>query len=181
MVEKMIEWYGKLKGLKYLNLRYFNVCGASSDGSLGDSRKPSLLLVQNAVRAGLGIEPFYLTCPEVKTPDKTPIRDYIDVLDLSEAHLLAFNYLLKGGSSDIMNLGAGLGYSVYEIIREVEKVTKKKINFKRVTPRKGEYSKMIASNTKAKKVLGWFPKRTIGDSVKSLMTWYEKHPRGWTD
>src|SRR3989344_1427678 len=94
IVEKMIEWDGKLKGLKYFSLRYFNVCGASLDGSLGDSKKPSQLLVQNAVRAGLGIAPFYLTCPKVETPDRTPIRDYIDVLDLSEAHLLAINYLL---------------------------------------------------------------------------------------
>jgi len=75
MVEQMLEWYGKLKGMHYCILRYFNVCGASDDGFIGDSKKPSTLLIQNTVRGALGIEPFYLTCPEVDTPDKTPIRD----------------------------------------------------------------------------------------------------------
>jgi len=74
MIEQMIEWYGKLKGLNYVILRYFNVCGASDDGEVGDSKRPSVLLVQNTVRGALGIEPFYLTCPSVDTPDKSPIE-----------------------------------------------------------------------------------------------------------
>ena len=91
MIEQMIEWYGKLKGLNYVILRYFNVCGASDDGEVGDSKRPSVLLVQNTVRGALGIEPFYLTCPSVDTPDKSPIRDYINVVDLNEAHIKRYN------------------------------------------------------------------------------------------
>src|SRR5258706_2349372 len=93
MVEQMIEWYGKLRGLNFVILRYFNVCGASDDGEIGDSKNPSVLLMQNAVRGALDIEPFYLTCPKVDTPDGTPIRDYINVVDLNNAHLKALEYL----------------------------------------------------------------------------------------
>ncbi len=92
MIEQMIEWYGKLDKLNYMIFRYFNVCGASEDGEIGDSKDPSVLLVQNAVRGALGIEPFFLTCPTVDTPDKTPIRDYINVVDLNEAHIKALEH-----------------------------------------------------------------------------------------
>ena len=73
MVEKEIEWYGQLKGLKYAIMRYFNVCGASDDGLVGDSKSPSVLLFQNATRGALGLEEFFITSATVDTPDKTPI------------------------------------------------------------------------------------------------------------
>ena len=180
MVEKIIEWYGKLLELNYFILRYFNVCGASDDGEIGDSKKPSVLLVQNAVRGVLGIEKFYLTCPKVDTPDKTPIRDYINVVDLNEAHLLAVEKLLKEDNIfEIINLGTGSGNSVLEIVSKVEEITGKKIDRVFGKTRAGEYAKIYASIEKAKKVLGWQPKRTIEDSVKSLIAWYKKHPKGW--
>jgi UDP-glucose 4-epimerase len=180
MVEKIIEWYGKLLELNYFILRYFNVCGASDDGEIGDSKKPSVLLVQNAVRGALGIEKFYLTCPKVDTPDKTPIRDYINVVDLNEAHLLAVEKLLKEDNIfEIINLGTGSGNSVLEIVSKVEEITGKKIDRVFGKTRAGEYAKIYASIEKAKKVLGWQPKRKIEDSVKSLIAWYQKHPNGW--
>lgn len=179
MVEKMMEWYSQLKGLRFVILRYFNVCGASDDGLIGDSKKPSSLLMQNAVRGALDIEPFYLTCPQVDTPDKTPIRDYVNVVDLNEAHLAAVNYLLEGGKSETINLGTGTGNSVMEIINKVQSVTGKKFEIQKTTPREGEYAKMIASIDKAKKVLNWLPKRSIGDTITSLITWYKSHPHGW--
>jgi UDP-glucose 4-epimerase len=180
MVEKIIEWYGKLLELNYFILRYFNVCGASDDGEIGDSKKPSVLLVQNAVRGVLGIEKFYLTCPKVDTPDKTPIRDYINVVDLNEAHLLAVEKLLKEDNIfEIINLGTGSGNSVLEIVSKVEEITGKKIDRVFGKTRAGEYAKIYASIEKAKKVLGWQPKRKIEDSVKSLIAWYQKHPNGW--
>jgi UDP-glucose 4-epimerase len=179
MVEEMIEWYGKLKNLHYVILRYFNVCGASDDGLIGDSKKPSTLLMQNTVRGALGIEPFYLTCPEVSTPDKTPIRDYINVVDLNEAHLKALEYLANGGASEIINLGTGTGNSVLEIVNKVQDITGVKFPLQKAAPREGDDAKKIASIDKAKKVLGWEPKRTIEDSVKSLVAWYKAHPRGW--
>ncbi len=179
MIEKMIEWYGQLSGLNYIILRYFNVCGASDDGLIGDSKKPSVLLVQNAVRGVLGIEPFHLTCPDVDTPDKTPIRDYVNVVDLNEAHLAALEHLFSGGQSNIINLGTGTGNSVLEIINQVANVTGVKIDLKKTTPREGEYAKMIASIEKANQILGWKPKRNIKESIESLVIWYKAHPKGW--
>ena len=179
MAEKIIEWYGKVKGLNYCILRYFNVCSASDDGLIGDSKKPSSLLVQNAVRGALDIAPFYLTCPEVDTPDKTPIRDYINVVDLNEAHFAALDYLINGGKSETINLGTGTGNSVLEIVNKVQEITGKKFEIKQTTPRKGDPARIVASIEKAKKVLGWEPKRTIADSVKALAKWYSTHPNGW--
>lgn len=178
MDEKLITWYGKLHDLQYVILRYFNVCGASDDGLIGDSKHPSVLLVQNAVRGALGIEEFKLTCPKVKTPDGTPIRDYIDVVDLAEAHELALKYL-KGGHSETFNLGTGKGNSVLEIIKAVKKATGIEFTVGKSESRQGEYAEMKADNRKAKKVLGWTPKRTMADSVASLIAWYRHHPNGW--
>jgi len=179
MVEDIIAWYGKLKGLNYVILRYFNVCGASDDGEVGDSKNPSVLLIQNAVRGALGIEPFFLTCPKVDTPDGTPIRDYINVVDLNGAHIKALEYLGSGGKSDIFNLGTGTGNSVLEIIEEVEKITGKKIERKKAEPRQGEYAKIYADISKAKASLSWEPTRSIEDSINSLVKWYKKYPKGW--
>lgn len=179
MAEEIIFWYGKIFNFNYFILRYFNVCGASDDGLIGDSKKPSTLLVQNAVRGALGIEPFYLTCPDVNTPDKTPIRDYINVVDLNEAHLQAVEKLLTGNFKEIINLGTGTGNSVLEVVKKVQEVTGKKFPLKKTTPRQGEYAKIFANIKKAKKILGWQPKRTIEDSVRSLVKWYNKHPSGW--
>lgn len=180
MIEEIIKWYGEILGLNYVILRYFNVCGASSDGQIGDSKKPSVHLVQNAVRAALGIENFLLTCPEVNTPDKTPIRDYVNVVDLAEAHIKAVNYLIKKGKSEIINLGTGKGNSVLEIINSVQRETGKKFNVKKsYSNRIGEYSKIVASIDKAKEKLGWQPTKRLEDSIKSLITWYEKRPHGW--
>lgn len=179
MTEKFIEWYGKLKGLDYVILRYFNVCGATDNGEIGDSKKPSVHLMQNAVRGALDIEPFYLTCPHVDTPDGTTIRDYVNVVDLAAAHIKAFDYILGGGKSEIINLGTGSGNSVLEIVHKVEEVTGVKLPTEKGEARDGEYAKMIASTEKAKSVLGWEPSHSLEDSVKSLVEWYTKHPNGW--
>ena len=179
MAEEIIQWYGKLKKFNYMILRYFNVCGATDDGSIGDSKKPSTLLVQNAVRGALGIEKFYLTCPEVNTPDKTPIRDYIDVVDLNEAHLKALEYLIKTKKSEIINLGTGTGSSVLEVVSQVKKLTGVEISIEKANTRQGDDAKKIADINKAEKVLGWKPAKKIEDSVKSLLIWYKNHPNGW--
>jgi len=179
IAEETIQWFAKIKGIQYCILRYFNVCGATMDGSIGDSKKPSSLLVQNAVRGALGIEKFYLTCPEVDTPDKTPIRDYIDVIDLNEAHLKALEYLLSTKKSEIINLGTGAGSSILEVVNQVKKLTGMEIPIEKANTRLGDDAKKIADITKAEKILGWKPKRTIEDSVKSLIIWYKNHPNGW--
>lgn len=177
--EIIINWYNKIHGLNYVILRYFNVCGATDDGTIGDSKKPSVHLMQNAVRGAMGIEPFQLTCGTFDTPDGTPIRDYVNVVDLNNAHILALEYLLNGGKSEIINLGTGTGNSVKEIVDQVQKVTGKAFDLQKGEARKGESSKLIAATEKANSVLGWKPTHTIEDSVKTLVDWYTKHPNGW--
>lgn len=179
IVERMVKWFGRSYGLKYVILRYFNVAGAAADGSIGDSKKPSGHLVQNAVRGALGIEPFELTCPRVGTPDGTPIRDYVNVEDLAEGHLLALDFLLKRKKSGVFNLGTGKGNSVLEIVNQVREITGVKFPLTKGQVRQGEYAQIHASTEKAKKVLNWKPKRTIRDSVLSLVKWYRNHPQGW--
>lgn len=180
MAEKIIQWYGQLKDLNYIIFRYFNVSGASEDGVFGYSKNPSTHLTENAVRASLGINQFFLTYQKTNTPDGSPIRDYINVLDLNEAHIKGAEYLINGGKSEVINLGTGSGNSVLEIVNKVQELTGKKFDIKQAEdPRKGEAPKLVASIKKAKEILNWSPKRTIEDSVKSLLVWYKNHPHGW--
>lgn len=181
MCERIIQSYAKIFGMKYVFLRYFNVCGATDDGELGDSKKPSFHLMQNAVRGVLGIAPFYLNYTHVDTPDGSPIRDYVNVVDLNEAHVKAVNYLESGGNSEIFNLGTGHGNSVFEIIKTVEEITGKNIDKQEGERRTTDVSKAIASNEKITQILGWQPHRSLEQSVQSLVTWYTKHPQGWDE
>lgn len=179
MVEQMIRWFGKVYGLNSVIFRYFNVAGAAYDGLIGDSKRPSQLLVQNAVRGALGIEPFKLTCPKVATADGTPIRDYINVEDLVSAHEMAVRYLLKGGNGEVINLGTGKGNSVMEIVNQVKGITGADFMVEQGEARKGEYAEIYANIEKAKTILGWKPEKKVKDSVESLIKWYQNHPQGW--
>lgn len=181
MVEQLLERCAFAHEISFIALRYFNVCGAADNGFVGDSKKPSLLLVQNAVRGALGIEPFFLTCPTVDTPDGTPIRDYVNVVDLADAHLRAAELLISGYQGATINLGTGAGYSVLEILGAVEGITGKMLPRIHTLPRKGECAQMIASNETAARLLDWKPQRELRESVESLVRWYGNHPHGWQD
>lgn len=179
MSERIIDWFTKTYDMRAIFLRYFNVCGATDDGEIGDSKRPSFHLMQNAVRGALGIAPFQLNSTKVATPDGTPIRDYVNVVDLNSAHIKAVEYLDTIDHSDVFNLGTGKGNSVLEIIKTVESLTGATIPMNEGERRKGDVSKAVASNEKITRLLGWHPTHSIEDSVKSLVAWYEKHPQGW--
>ncbi len=180
VTEKLIEWNHLANKLNFVILRYFNVCGSDSEGLIGDSKKPSQLLMQNAVRGAMGIEPFYYTYSPVETPDGSPIRDYIDVEDLIEAHAAAYDYLISGGKSEIFNLGNGTGYSTKEIVEAVEKEFGQKLEKLEATQRRqGENRAAYADPSKAQKLLNWRAKKTLTDSIISLKRWYSHHPHGW--
>jgi UDP-glucose 4-epimerase len=179
MMERIAYWYGKIYGLKYVIFRCFNVAGASSDGLIGDSKKPSQLLIQNAVRGALGIETFKLTCPKVKTRDGSTIRDYVNVEDLADGYLAGLKYLWKGGESDTFNLGTGRGDSVLEIIEQVKKVTGVDFKVEQGEVREGDIAELYADPSKANKVLGWRARRGLKESVESLVRWYKNKPNGW--
>lgn len=175
MVEQMIPYFVE----SYVIFRYFNATGASDDGLIGDSKNPSTLLVQNAVRGALGIEEFRLTCPKVKTRDGSTIRDYVDVVDLARGHVMALDYLREGNKSEVFNLGTGKGSSVLEIVESVKKTAGVDFEVGTAEPRKGEVAEKYADYSKARMVLGWEPKKGIEDSIKSLIKWYKGHPNGW--
>lgn len=177
--ELQLQQSAESSNLTYVTFRYFNVCGASEDGVIGDSKKPSELLVQNAVRGAMGIDEFKLTCSKVDTPDGSPIRDFIDVEDLATAHVLTVKYLLNNGSSTTINLGTARGFSVLKIIKTVESITGKRIAIHTASNRKGEQARMIADVSLAKKTLGWSSSRSLKDSVIALTKWYTKNPNGW--
>lgn len=175
--EKIIEWFGISHAFRYAILRCFNVCGADAEGEIGDSKKPSQLLMQNAIRGALGIEDFNLTCSKVDTEDGTPIRDYVDVEDLAEAQLRGLDYLNYG--SVVCNVGNGVGLSVLDIVKKVEKHTGVKLKFNFGVPRSGEFVKMFADVSLIGKTLGWKSRKTLDQSITSLISWYTKHPEGY--
>ena len=180
MVEQAIRWQAAAYDLQAVIFRYFNVCGASKDGLIGDAKKPSVHLMQNAVRGAMGLEPFYFTFQEMPTPDGSPIRDYVDVCDLAQAHYMAWEYLKKGGQTNVFNLGNGTGYSVREVVSAVEKEFG--ITFEKkpaAHKRQGENPAAYTDPSKAAKVLGWHATTTLQESIQSLRRWYETHPYGW--
>lgn len=182
-MEHMIYWYGKAHGLKSVALRYFNVAGAIEDGSIGEDHNPEthlipiILQVANEKRSSIGV--FGNDYP---TKDGTCIRDYIHVLDLCEAHVLALEYLLDGNDSENFNLGSGEGFTVLEMIEAARRVTGHPIPMKIVDRRAGDPAKLIASSKKARAKLGWNPTReNIEIMIKDAWNYHQKHPFGYQD
>jgi UDP-glucose 4-epimerase len=178
--EDMLSWYSKLGILEYVALRYFNVCGATDDGFIGDSKRPSFHLMQNAVLGAMGLREFTFNYATVDTPDGSPIRDYVNVVDLGEAHVAALKFLQHEKRTEIFNLGTGTGNSVLEIVNMVKQVTGKDFPVAADANRRtGEADRMVADYRKAQTLLGWTPQRSLEQSVQSLVTWYSSHPKGW--
>lgn len=180
-MEKMMKWVSRADGVRYVSLRYFNAAGALSDGSIGEDHKtethliPLILQVPNGKRAHITIYG-----DDYKTPDGTCLRDYIHVVDLADAHVLALEYLRKGGESDIFNLGNGQGFSVKEMIAAAEKATGKKIAAEIGARRAGDPAQLIASSDKARRILGWQPCFTdVEEIIATAWKWHEKHPAGY--
>lgn len=180
LCEQILEWYDQLGKIKYLSLRYFNVCGASDDSMLGDAKRETFGLMQNAVKGALGIRPFDFNYQKVDTPDGSPVRDFINVVDLADAHVRGLEYLMQTNQSDIFNLGTGHGNSVLEIVNEIKRVLGAEFPTLDAPHRRtGEIPKIYADYSKAKKLLGWEPKRTLEQSIKTLAQFYKDHPSGW--
>ena len=175
-MEHMIGWYGKAYGLNNVALRYFNVAGAIEDGSIGEAHNPEthlipiILQVANGKRAKISV-----FGDDYTTKDGTCIRDYIHVLDLCDAHVLAMEYLLAGNPSDNFNLGSGEGFSVLEMIEAARRVTSHPIPAEVAPRRAGDPAVLIASSAKARKVLGWNPLReNVEVMIRDAWTWEQK-------
>ena len=182
-MEKMMKWSANAYQLRYVSLRYFNACGAHKSGKLGEAHNPESHLIPLVLQVPNGKrESVSNYGTDYDTPDGTCIRDYIHVTDLAEAHILAVEYLMKGGESNVFNLGNGVGYSVREVIETARKVTGHPIPAVEIPRRAGDPARLVASGEKAKTVLGWEPKITsLEDIIRSAWVWHSTHPNGYNE
>lgn len=181
MMEKMLKWCDKAYGMHFVALRYFNVAGAKLDGTIGEDHNPESHLLPIILQTALGQrEKFTIYGEDYETPDGTCIRDYVHVVDLIDAHILALEYLQAGNSSNTFNLGSSTGFSVKQMLEAAREVTGKEIPATVVSRRAGDPSTLIAASDKAREVLGWKPQYTdVNKIIESAWNWHMKHPEGY--
>ncbi len=179
MVERALADYDTAFDLKFVALRYFNACGAS--GACGEDHDPETHLIPLILFAAQGKrDSIAIFGDDYPTPDGTAIRDYIHISDLSQAHLLALQYLRNKGASEFINLGNGSGYSVKEVIDAARKITGKNIEAKIAARRAGDPSRLVADAKKAREVLGWKPQfPEIERIIESAWAWHSAYPNGY--
>lgn len=183
IVEHMLKWCDQAHGLKYCALRYFNVAGARSDGSIGEDHRPESHLIPLILQVAQGKrDKLSLFGTDYPTKDGTCVRDYIHVEDLIDAHMLALDYLRAGNPSTAFNLGNGQGFSNREIIEAARRVTGHPIPVSEEGRRPGDPATLIASSRKAMDILGWKPKYTnVEDIIATAWKWHSTHPDGYAD
>ncbi|MFM8468554.1 MAG: UDP-glucose 4-epimerase GalE [Limisphaerales bacterium] len=177
MFETLLRWYQQLHGLEFVAFRYFNAAGASK--KFGEHHRIETHLIPNVLKVALGqksqCEIFGTDYP---TPDGTCVRDYIHIVDLAQAHILA----LAPGRTGFFNLGNGSGYSVRDVIRTCERVSGQPIKAVEQPRRPGDPPRLVAAANKALTVLGWQPKHpTLEDIVTTAWDWHKRHPQGYRD
>ncbi len=180
MVENILKWFSKAYKFNVFILRYFNPCGASSDGKIGYDNRPATHLFPCIVKGALGISKFKLTCGKVNTKDGTTIRDYFNILDLVDAHKLAVESLVKGHKGGIYNIGMGKGHSVLDIINIVKEVTGIDFKIEKGEKREGEIPEMFSDIRKFSNEFKWRPKHTLKEAVENLIKWYKNKPNGYS-
>jgi len=175
--EKILRWYDEIHGLKFVSLRYFNAAGATEH--FGEDHRPETHLIPTVLKVALGQSPnveIYGT--DYETPDGTCIRDYIHIVDLARAHILA----LAASASGFYNLGTGGGSSVREIIAACRKITGRKIGTIEKPRRPGDPPRLIASSEKIKKELAWRPQlQSLDAIIESAWAWHQKFPHGYDE
>ncbi|MGN1394128.1 MAG: UDP-glucose 4-epimerase GalE [Succinivibrionaceae bacterium] len=175
MIEKIMDDYDKAYGLKSVRLRYFNVAGANSECHIGENHNPETHLIPNILKSTFsGGKEFQMFGTDYNTKDGTCVRDYINVEDLADAHLLALNYLNKGGNTNFFNLGTNSGDTVKEVFQTCKKVTNKEIIVKEMPRRSGDPASLVANNQKAKDILDWLPSKTLEESITTAYAWEKK-------
>ncbi len=176
-VDRMLSDEARAHGLAAVSLRYFNVAGASAP--FGEDHEPETHLIPLILRAATGdrshVSVFGTDYP---TEDGTAVRDYIHVVDLARAHLLALENAVPG-RHDVYNLGSGTGYSVRQVIEAVRRVTGREFDVREEPRRPGDPPVLVAANAKAREGLGWEPERSLDDMVADAWAWHQAHPRGY--
>jgi len=175
MVERMLKDYDKAYGLKSVILRYFNVAGADSFARVGEWHNPETHLVPNILKSVVDkTKLIKVFGTDYDTPDGTCIRDYVNVEDLANAHMLAFKYLVRENTSNIFNLGTENGDSVKHVLEVCEDVLNQKLPVEIADRRPGDPPILFANAKKAKNILGWTPQKTLKDSISSAYEWEKK-------
>lgn len=179
MVEQALRRYSGAYGLRSIALRYFNAAGAAEDGAIGEDHSPETHLIPNAILGALGRQPFEFTCAPVDTPDGTTIRDYIHVLDLARAHVLALEALAGGHATAAYNVGLGRGYSTKEVVETVQRVAGVRFPTSQGVPRQGEPAAKYAATDLIRAELGWQPRHDLESMVRTALAWHTAHPAGF--
>jgi len=172
----ILKKYEEQHGLKWVSLRYGNVCGADTNGTIGEAKRRPHTLMTLAIHTLLGRRANFLSVfgTTYPTPDGTTIRDYVHPTDLGDGHLAALRYLESGKASDCINLGTGTGSSVKEVIQAVEKASGMKIELKEEPARLGDTTLSQLSIQKAKEVLGYEPKFGLDGMAETAWRWHNE-------
>ena len=180
MVERMLAWFDEAVGLRSVSLRYFNAAGAASDGSLGEDFAITQNLVPVVMKAVLGRGPaLQVFGTDYPTADGTAVRDYVHVEDLAEAHVLAVEYLERGGATTVINLGTGNGSSVKELLDATRRASGQVVPYEHAPRRPGDPVALVADTSRAAELLGWRPTHDLDDIVTSAWQWHSAHPDGF--
>ncbi len=180
MAERLLAWMDRLYGIKYCCLRYFNACGAHPDGHIGEAHDPETHLIPLVLQVALGQrEAIEIYGTDYDTPDGACIRDYVHVLDLARAHVLALE-ALADGESRVYNLGSGSGYSVREVIEAARKVTRHAIPAIDAPRRPGDLPVLVADSAKIGRELGWETEyNNLEAIIQTAWNWHRRHPKGY--
>ena len=177
ILERMLYWLDRTRGVRYGVLRYFNACGASS--TRGEDHTPEHHLIPIVLQVALGQrEKVYIFGDDYPTHDGTCVRDYVHVLDLAQAHILTLEAL--DGGSRTYNLGNGNGFTVSEVIEMAREITGHPIPAEITDRRPGDPATLIASSEKIRRELGWSPQYSdLRDIIRTAWTWHQSHPEGY--
>lgn len=180
-MEKIMHWSDVAYGIKFVALRYFNVAGAKPDGSIGEDHHPETHLVPIILQVAAGErDQLQIFGQDYPTPDGTNVRDYVHVVDLADAHILALAYLKRGEASAAFNLGSSTGFSNQQMLDAARAVTGRPIPAVMAARRPGDPSTLIAASDKARKVLGWTPQYDdVKEIIRTAWNWKQSHPRGY--
>ena len=182
MVERILGWYGATHGVRAVNLRYFNAAGASADAAIGEDWSRSQNLVPLVMKATLGrIPAMQVFGTDYPTADGTCIRDYIHVDDLADAHIKALAYLGEGNATTTLNVGSGVGSSVFDIIHATEAVSGLRVPYEIAPRRAGDPVVTYADPTKIHATLTWSATRNLDDIIQSAWRWHSSQPDGFSD
>lgn len=183
MMEKIMHWSDLAYGIKFVALRYFNVAGAKADGSIGEDHGPETHLVPIVLQVANGQrDTLKIFGTDYDTPDGTNVRDYVHVVDLADAHILALKYLAEGNESNAFNLGSATGFSNRQILEAARKATGKEIPAEDAPRRPGDPDTLVADSSKARDILGWKPQYDdIEKIIATAWKWHSTHPNGYND